>query len=153
MSTPTAQRPRAARGVVLVHTMVLMVLMAWIASIVLHASLSRQMLTKLSTDSNEARAALSAAQGAITACLANTTTPLITNASNCSAVMPNVSGCLSPQTIGTRPYSYSWCATPICSNFGGGSGGAGISAGCTCKFSVKVCNPDAGSCSPPTNPC
>lgn len=143
---------KGSRGVVLVHVMVLMVLMAWIASIVLQASLSRQILTKKNTESTENRAALSAAHARIMGCLSSASVPQLSAASNCGTAMPNIIGCLGTQQIGTRRYGFSWCPAPVASKFGGTYNALPVTA-YTCKFAVKICVPGAANCSPPSNPC
>ena len=133
-----------SRGVVLLHVLVMVVLMAWIATLVLKALLSRQMTAARSTTSGENRATLAAAQAMVNSCLTQTGSSFaavgtILTCSNIS--LP--AGCLpNPMRIGAAgdPSSrlFNYCIR--------------TSGTPPCKIVIKVCDFTATSCAAPSCP-
>ncbi|MBI5200694.1 MAG: hypothetical protein HY925_03825 [Elusimicrobia bacterium] len=149
---------RASRGVILVHVMILVTLLAWVASMFLSAVLSRQIVAKQTMKSSELREAMSAASARITSCLAGNPTGSpsvpsfpVTNACTGTATMPAalstfMQGCLggtSPTTFtvgdapNVRPVSFVVCSSP---------------ASPPCRFRINVCEP-GDTCAAPSATC
>ena len=146
---------RGERGVILVHVMVLITLLAWLASMFLSAVLSRQIVAKQTMKSSELREAMSAASARITSCLAGnpgatppvlpfpTTTSCATSNTAISTSMQACLGGTSPTqfTVGDapnmRPVVFTICSTP---------------ANPPCRFRINVCEP-GNTCAAPAAAC
>ncbi|MBI4348716.1 MAG: hypothetical protein HY553_17895 [Elusimicrobia bacterium] len=140
---------RSERGVVLVHVMILITLMAWLASMFLSSVLSRQINAKQSMKSSEVRAAMNAAAARITSCLASVGFPVGTTCASALPVSQEAAfqachGGTSPteftiadtDSLAVRPVTFAICATP---------------ANPPCRFRINVCEP-GDTCPAPTCP-
>ncbi|MBI5245295.1 MAG: hypothetical protein HY922_16655 [Elusimicrobia bacterium] len=136
---------RNARGVVLLHVLIMLFTLAWISVMLLQWTLSRAMTAKSITESDENRAILSALQAKVVSCLSRTTGPassFATGPTPCAS--PDISTCLNDNWIikypdpatgpVTRRYTFTVCADVAVP---------------PCKIQIKLC-PDASDCGPPT---
>ncbi|MBI4424345.1 MAG: hypothetical protein HY554_11485 [Elusimicrobia bacterium] len=146
------------RGVVLIHVLILMALMGFIASLILKATLSRHMSSQKSIASDENRAAMEGASAIVTSCLlasglnypardpdcvATPGPPAVTCASDCTTAPSNLSSCVpAEQKIGNRFFKYRLCDAP-----------AGVSPAPTCRIVINVCKAESlGDCLAPDCP-
>ncbi len=105
---------KGARGVILIHVLILTMLLAWLAAMFLSAVLSRQINAKVSMASNEIRTSMSSVMAAASACLeaqavANPVLP-----TTCGYSTTALNTCLTfggAQTINKRPFKA--CVTGI----------------------------------------
>lgn len=144
---------RSARGVILVHVMILITLLAWLASMFLSSVLSRQINAKRTMKSSDIRATMNAASARITSCLAGVpgTTPAFPTTTSCSGSMTatlqtHMQTCLGGTsatrfTVGdapnNRPVVYTMCSAP---------------ASPPCRFRINVCEP-GDACAAPAPAC
>lgn len=145
---------RRSRGVVLLHTLILLMVLAYISILLLQWTLSRAVTAKAALDSNENTSLLSALQAKISTCLSPNS---ITVPTDCSASLDNlVKGCMSV-SLGskidyvdidgqkrTRLYSAMLCPA------------ACATLPCPCKIRISLCPPNtpdsnAGKCTADCN--
>lgn len=120
------------RGVVLVHVLMSLTLMAWVATMMLQWVLNRHLAEKNAIEGNEDRAHMAALQAQIFSCLQDRF-PNYPSGGVCSDPGLSGAGCL-PARIEGRPYVYQFCpGSP------------------PCRVVVNICRPTDPSCSAP--PC
>ncbi|HAH05073.1 MAG TPA: hypothetical protein DCM05_00885 [Elusimicrobia bacterium] len=127
---------RRRRGVVMVHVLMCLALMAWVATMMLQWTLNRHLSEKLSIDGDQDRVHLAALQAQIYTCLQ--AIPNYPPTTTCPSVDPVASGCL-PSRIEGRPFAITFCP------------GNGKQA---CRILVNICRQDDTSCpAPPLTGC
>ena len=136
------------RGVILVHVLILVAMMGFIASLTLKWTLSRHMAAKRSVEENENRALLFAAQTKVFSCLSQFTdfpneqckTPVLKAAWSSYGT---VNACLGGKDVGGRLYNYTLC---------GRSKPTAIPWP-PCRVLFAVCEPGAITCCNPISSC
>ena len=121
-----------SRGVILVHVLILVALMGFMAALTLKWTLSHHLAAKLSVESNENRSLLHAAQVKVFTCLSQD--PNFPNASCVPAGMP---ACLAGGTgmrIGSRTFNYSVSKPPS------------PAVPPPCVVNITLCGPGETSC-------
>jgi len=145
---------RSRRGVVLVQVLILVMLMAWIASMLLTATVSRKINARKAMDSNEVRETMNAVSSSISACLAHHV-----NASNVVVGWPAPGTCKNPPSCADANPCASPPADPCMPPNPGKLDqrgfayciGNGPNGGMPCRVRVNVCSND-GTCPKPSCP-
>ena len=128
-----------ARGVVLLHTLILLMVMAWLSILLLQWTLTRAINAKAALTSNGDRALLAAAQAQISTCLSSQAN-LNANISSCANISSLAPSC-GTQIVGHagQPYyryEFAVCSSPTTP---------------PCKIQIKLC-PTQTPCGAPACP-
>lgn len=124
------------RGVVLVYVLILVAITAYLAAMLLNATLSRRISSQVTTSSSQAQDDLQAAEAMVISCLADTNPTTSApdpwpNGLTCSGAP---TACLSGTLAGTTPArGYS---ARVCDGVG-----AGPALAPPCRIVIRVCRP------------
>lgn len=127
------------RGVILVHVLILVAMMGFIASLMLKWTMSRHLAAKKAVEENENRGLLFAAQAKVFSCLGQAT-----NFPSATCMKPfSLDGCLGSKDVGGRLYNYNICTrlTPS------------VTPWPPCRVLIAVCEAGAASCCNPITSC
>lgn len=117
------------RGVILVHVLILVAMMAFMASVTLKWVMSRHIAAKMSVESNEDRALLFAAQARVYTCLDK-----LAGAPNSSCDKASTLGCMGALDVEGRLFNFNVCKP---------SGGVAF----PCRIVISLCPAGSTICS------